>query len=136
MPTSTTPLPQIVQSIVRQYFAASRSHNKAEGMAACFAENCIHHDPAEAPALNSPAEVRQFLQAITDLFVSVELAEDFIVVNGQEVAVKWTGRGIGKNGREVTFEGIDLFEINLDGKIQSLRAYWNPSTLLPQLQDG
>lgn len=133
MPTQTTPQ-QRVRSVVQQYFAASRSDNKADGMAACFAENCSHQDPVEASVLTSPAEVRQFLQAVVDLFEFVELTEDFVSINAQAAAVKWTGRGTGKNGCEVTFEGIDIFEVNLAGKIQSLRAYWDASAVLSQLQ--
>jgi steroid delta-isomerase len=51
-----------------------------------------------------------------------------------EVAVKWTGRGVGKNGREVTCEGIDIFEINEALKIKTLRVYWHPAALMAQLQ--
>jgi steroid delta-isomerase len=135
MSNSTTVSPQMVQAIVQQYFAASRSPHKAEAMAACFAETCIHQDPADAPILKSRAEVRQFLQAIADLFVSVELTEEFVSINSQAAAVKWIGHGIGRNGAEVQFEGIDVFEINAEGMIQTLKAYWNPSVLLAQLQE-
>ncbi|WNZ48080.1 nuclear transport factor 2 family protein [Leptolyngbya boryana CZ1] len=135
MSNSTTVSPQMVQTIVQQYFAASRSPHKADSMADCFAETCIHQDPAEAPILKSRDEVRQFLQAIVDLFVSVELTEEFVSINGQAAAVKWRGHGISKNGAEVHFEGIDVFEINADGMIQTLKAYWNPSTMLAQLQE-
>lgn len=105
-------------------------------MAACFAQPCLLQDPAEAPPLKSCAEVRQFFQSIVDLFASVELTEEFISINGQEAAVKWTGHGIGKNGCVVTFEGIDLFEINADGKIRSLRGYWDSAPVLLKLQRG
>lgn len=125
---------ETIYSVIQQYFAASRSDDKAREMAACFAEDCTCQDPVEAPALTSRDEVHQFFQSIVDLFASVELTEDFISINGQEAAVKWTGCGVGKNGCKVMFEGIDLFEVNSDGKIQSLRAYWNPSTMLTQLQ--
>jgi steroid delta-isomerase len=135
MSNSTTVSPQMVQAIVQQYFAASRSPHKADAMAACFAETCMHQDPADAPILKSRAEVRQFLQAIADLFVSVELTEEFVSINGQAAAVKWIGHGISRNGAEVQFEGIDVFEINVEGMIQTLKAYWNPSALLAQLQE-
>ena len=41
--------------------------------------------------------------------------------------MKWTGRGVGKNGRSVHFEGIDVITIGDDGKIASVRAYWDPT---------
>ncbi|MGE5655276.1 MAG: nuclear transport factor 2 family protein [Actinomycetota bacterium] len=122
-----------IQATIQQYFAASRGNNKAEDMVACFAENCVSYDPADGPALNGTAEVHQFFQAIVDLFSTVGLTEEFVSINGQAAAVKWTGHGTGKNGREVTFEGIDLFEFSADGKIQSLKAYWNPTAMLVEL---
>ncbi len=68
------------------------------------------------------------------MFETVGLTEEFVHIVGNEVAVKWMGRGIGKNGHEITFEGIDLFEINAAGKIQTLRAYWNKEVAIAALQ--
>lgn len=127
--------PETITLVIQQYFAATQGNNKAEAMVACLAEDCVTREPAEGPDLNGPAEARQFFQTTIDLFTSVALTEEFISINGCEAAVKWTGRGIGKNGCEVMFEGIDLFEFNLEGKIKSLRAYWNPGTMLAQLQE-
>jgi len=44
------------------------------------------------------------------------------------------GRGTGKNGRQVIFEGIDVFEINQDGKIQTMWGCWDPAAMMAQLQ--
>ena len=52
---------------------------------------------------------------------------------GNGAAVKWTGHGTSTSGREVNFEGIDIFEVNDDGKIQTVRAYWNPAEMIAQL---
>ncbi|HEY9635812.1 MAG TPA: hypothetical protein V6D14_20570 [Coleofasciculaceae cyanobacterium] len=48
--------------------------------------------------------------------------------------MKWTIRGISKNGKSVMFEGITVFEVNDAGKIQTTRAYWNPATIIAQLR--
>jgi steroid Delta-isomerase len=122
-----------IQSLVQQYFAASRGNNKVEEMVACCAEDCVSQDPVDGPALNGHAEVRQFFQTIVDLFTTLELTEEFISIHGQSAAVKWSGQGIGKNGYEVTFEGIDLLEFNANGKIQSIKGYWNPAAMLAAL---
>jgi steroid delta-isomerase len=78
--------------------------------------------------------LRQFFAGIAGAFETVGLKEDSVFVSGNEAAVKWTGRGVGKNGREVSFEGIDVFEFNADGKIQTMWAYWNPAAMLAELQ--
>lgn len=124
---------ETIQSVIEQYFAASRGNNKAEDMVACLAEDCISQDPVDGPALNGSVEVRQFFQSLVNLFTTVELTEEFISINGQEAAVKWSGHGISKNGGEVTFEGIDVFEFNANGKIQSIKGYWNPTAMLTKL---
>ncbi|EKQ69022.1 SnoaL-like polyketide cyclase [Leptolyngbyaceae cyanobacterium JSC-12] len=123
----------VVQAVVQRYFAASRSHNKVEAMIACFAEDCVCYDPAETPALQGKAQLRQFLQGIAGIFETIELVEEFISINGNEAAVKWIGTGIGLNGRSITFEGIDLFEVNAEGKIQVMRGYWNPTAMATEL---
>ena len=134
MPTQLILSPETIQTLIQQYFAAISSANKVEGMVACFAEHSTSYEPVGGPALQGHAGLRQFFQGIADLFAEVELTADFISINGNEAAVKWTGRGVGKNNRAVTFEGIDLFEFNAEGKIQSLRGYWNPVAMLAQLQ--
>lgn len=134
MSVQVTLSPETIQAVIQQYFAASRSEDKAEGMVVCFAEDTVSYDPVGAPALQGHSQLREFFQGVAALFTKVELSEDFISINGNEAAVKWTGRGIGQNGQAVTFEGIDLFEFNSEGKIQSMRAYWNPAAMLAQLQ--
>lgn len=121
---------------IETYFAATRSQDKVTQMVACFAPDAVCHDPVDGPVLLGQDGLRQFFQSITDLFQEVGLAADFIAVNGQVAAAKWTGKGTGKNGRVVVFEGIDVFEFAPDGKFQTMQAYWNPAAMLAMLQDA
>lgn len=126
----------MVQTLVKQYFAASRSDHKVENLVACFAEDGMSYEPAEAPALQGHAELRQFFQSMVNLFTTIGMTEVFISINGNAAAVKWKGHGLGKNGCEVTFEGIDVFQFNAEGKIQTLWGYWNPTAMLAALQSA
>lgn len=121
------------QQVVADYFAATRAMD-ADAWVATFAEDATSDDPVGAPPMKGHAALRQFFDGIVGAFAKVGLVEDHVFACGNEVAVKWTGRGTGRNGREVVFEGIDLFEINDDGKIQTLRAYWNPAAMMAELQ--
>lgn len=103
-------------------------------MVACFAEDSVNYDPADGPALVGHDALRQYFTTIAQLFTTVGLTAEFTSINGNQAAVKWLGEGIGHNGQAVRFEGIDLFELNAAGKIQSLRAYWNPAALLTSLE--
>ncbi|MEP7153196.1 MAG: ester cyclase, partial [Nitrospira sp.] len=75
-----------------------------------------------------------FLAGVLAAFQTIDLKEDHIFLSGNRVAVKFTGRGTGKNGRNVVFEGIDVFEINQEGKIQTMWGFWDPAAMMAQLQ--
>jgi steroid delta-isomerase len=132
MTTSTTVSPTAIQSVVGQYFAATRSLDLTAWLGT-FAEDAISYEPGNPPLQGHDA-LGRFFQAIAGAFEHVGLQEEFVSIQGNQAAVKWIGHGKGKNGREVTFEGIDLFEIGNHGKIQTLRGYWDPAGMMAELQ--
>ena len=121
-----------VSRAVRSYFLAIRAMD-AEAFANAFAENGTTCDPMGAPPISGRAAVREFFESICNNFKSVSLDEDSIFVAGNGAAVKWTGHGTSTNGKDVRFEGIDVFEVDQDGKIQNVWAYWNPAEMIAQL---
>ncbi|HKR00565.1 MAG TPA: nuclear transport factor 2 family protein [Pyrinomonadaceae bacterium] len=125
--------PDVISKAIKTYFAALRAMD-VEAWVATFAPDATSYDPVGAPPTVGHDGLRQFLTAITAAFDKVGLTEDHIFIAGNGAAVKWTGRGKGKNGREVRFEGIDIFELNEAGLIQTVRAYWNPAEVMMQLQ--
>lgn len=124
--------PDKVSRAVRAYFLAIRAMD-AEAFANTFAEDGTTQDPMGAPPITGRDGIREFLQSICKNFKSVSLDEESIFVAGNGAAVKWTGKGTSNNGKGVKFEGIDVFEINSDGKIQNVWAYWNPAEMIGQL---
>ena len=129
---STQVAPDKISHVVRAYFLAIRAMD-ADAFANTFAEDGTTFDPVGSPGITGRAAIREFLQSICRNFQSVGLTEDCVFVAGNGAAVKWTGRGISSNGKEVKFEGVDVFEVNEDGKIQTVRAYWNPAEMIAQL---
>jgi steroid delta-isomerase len=121
-----------VSRAVRAYFLAIRAMD-AEAFANTFAEDGTTCDPIGSPPITGRERIREFLESICKNFKSVSLEEESIFVAGNGAAVKWTGKGISAQGKEVKFEGIDVFEINTDGKIQNVWAYWNPQEMIAQL---
>ena len=124
--------PETVSQSVRAYFAAIRAMNE-QAWIDTFAEDAVSYDPVGAPAMVGHQSLREFFQTITSAFKEVGLTEDEIFIAGNGAAVKWSGRGISKRGRKAHFEGIDVFEVNEAGKIQTLHAYWNPAEMIAQL---
>jgi steroid delta-isomerase len=113
------------QQTITEYFAAIRAMD-VERWVATFAPDAVSHDPVGAPPHQGHAGLRQFLTGVLSLFESAGLTEDSVFIAGNSAAVKWTGRGVGRNGRSVSFEGIDVIEFNEEGKIVSVRAFWDP----------
>ena len=121
-----------ISHAVRAYFLAIRAMD-ADAFANTFAEDGTTFDPVSAPGITGRVGIREFLESICKNFKSVGLTEESVFVAGTGAAVKWTGQGTSATGKEVRFEGIDVFEINEDGKIQTVRAYWNPAEMIAQL---
>jgi steroid delta-isomerase len=124
--------PEVVSKVVRAYFDALRAMDQ-ESWVNTFAEDAISYNPVGAPPTQGHERLGEFFQTITAGFKEVALTPDDFFVAGNSAAVKWTGRGVSKQGRRVHFEGIDVFEVNEAGKIQTLRAYWNPAEMVGQL---
>jgi steroid Delta-isomerase len=129
----STPIsPDKISRAVRAYFLAIRAMD-AESYANTFAEDGTTFDPEGTPAITGRPALSEFLASICKNFKSVSLDEDSVFVAGNGAAVKWTGRGTSASGKAVNFEGIDVFEMNEDGKIKTVHAYWNPAEMIAQL---
>lgn len=124
--------PQLVSQAVKAYFAALRAMDEGAWVNT-FADDAVSHDPVGAPPITGHQKLSEFYQSIAGAFKEVSLTEQEVFIAGNGAAVKWIGRGTSKQGKQVQFEGIDVFEINELGKIQTLRAYWNPAEMVAQL---
>jgi steroid delta-isomerase len=124
--------PEIVSQTVKDYFAALRAMDE-QAWINTFAEDAISNDPVGAPPIVGHQKIREFFQSVTAAFKEVGLTENDVFIVGNTAAVKWTGRGISKQGRNVVFEGIDIIQLNGAGKIQTVDAYWNPAEMMAQL---
>jgi steroid delta-isomerase len=126
------PTPAVIRKVVAEHFAAIRAMDP-EAWISSFAEDAISHDPVGAVPIEGHKGLRQFYEQIRMAFEKVGITEDEVFVAGNQAAAKWLGQGVGLNGAEVTFKGIDVFEINEAGKIQTLWSYWDPEGLMREL---
>ncbi len=124
---------QTIPAVVAEYFVAIRRMDPDAWMG-CFTEQAISYEPGGPAPLHGHAALRQFLAGVLVAFQAIDLTEDHVFLSGNRAAVKFTGRGTGKNGRKVVFEGIDVFEMSQDGRIQTMWGYWDPATMMAQLQ--
>lgn len=119
----------LIEVAVAEYFKALRAMD-VEAWVATFAANAVSHDPVGSVPLEGHGALRQFLTGVLSLFENVGLQEQQVFIAGNEAAVKWTGYGRGKNGRDVRFEGIDIIVVDERGKISGVRAYWDAGSLI------
>jgi steroid delta-isomerase len=122
-----------MRTLVTRYFAATRAMD-LDAWLACFADDALSHDPYGAPPIQGKDGLRKFFLSDTTAFNEIGFTENFAIVTGNRAAVKFTARGIGTNGQAATCEGIDIFEANDRGTIQTMWGYWNPADLMAQLQ--
>jgi steroid delta-isomerase len=118
---------------VAEYFASIRAMD-VERFVNAFAPNATSHDPVGTPPHHGPEALRSFLSGVFSLVDSIGLTEQSVFLAGNSAAVKWNGAGVGKNGKSVSFEGIDVLEFDAEGKIILVHAYWDPTPVLAILQ--
>ena len=122
-----------MQSLVSRYFAATRAMD-LDAWLSCFADDAVSHDPYGTPPTQGKEGLKKFFLSVAGAFEEMGFTEDYVVITGNRAAVKFTSRGIGKNGQAVTGEGIDVFEANERGTIQTMWGYWEPAAMMAQLQ--
>jgi steroid Delta-isomerase len=124
---------ETINAAVTAYYQALRAMD-AKAWAETFAPNGVSHDPEGTPPHAGREAIRQFLQGILRGCEKFGLTEDNTYIAGQGAAVKWTGRLTAKNGGAVTFAGIDVLEVNDQGKIKYVHAYWDPGPVMAVLR--
>jgi steroid Delta-isomerase len=122
-----------VQSAVDAYLGAIKAMD-GEAFANAFAPDGVSNDPVGTPPHRGRDAIRAFIQGILSACERVSLTPDQVFVAADTAALKWTGQLTTRSGQSVTFEGIDVVQVNEQGKIQTLHAYWDPVPVLAVLQ--
>jgi len=73
--------PERIQSVIAQYFAATRAMD-LEAWVACFAENATSYEPAAPAPLQGHTALRQLFLGIAGAFQKVGMTEDHVFVSG------------------------------------------------------
>jgi uncharacterized protein (TIGR02246 family) len=124
---------EAIQSAVAAYCAATAAMD-ANAVADAFAPDGVSIDPVGAPPHEGREAIRQFMQGMLTDTERITVTPDQIFIAGDSAAFKWTVQLTTKRGRSVTFDGIDVVQVNAAGEIQTLHAYWDPAPVLAALQ--
>lgn len=124
----------LIQTVIADYYAATREMN-VDAWLATMSEDIVSYQPVGTPPLKGREAHRQFFLNFSKPFKVLGLIEEFVHIVDNQVAVKWTGFGTGKNGREIMFEGIDLIEMDVVGLVETVWAYWDPAAIIAEVED-
>ncbi len=125
-----THTPDALRERVAAYYAAI-SRRDIDACAAMFAADAEMRDPVGMPGATDDAGRRQRYAGIDAAFATFNIAPDVAIPGGDEIAVKWTARGVTRNGaRDVSFEGISTFVFDGEGRIACMSAYWDTGAII------
>jgi steroid delta-isomerase len=120
---------------VGAYYAAVRALDAA-ALVATFASDALAFDPGTGFPVEGSTELLAFFQALWSGFESLEETPDAAFFAHDGAAVKWIARGVSRTGEALTFQGIDVFEVNDAGRIQTLWIYRDEPTPTPRAGAG
>lgn len=123
--------PRLVEA-VSAYFAAI-SGRALDRWLELFAEDAVSHDPVGTVPAEGRNALKEEWRMLTAPFESLTMVEESTFYCGTGAAVKWKAQGRGINTRSVVFEGITVFEMAVDGKIQTVMAYWDPAAMMIEM---
>ena len=109
-------------------YAASFKDHDIEKRSQLFADNARFEDPANAPAFNGLAAIQQLWQGLKAAPYSLEPEVHQVVICGDSALLDFTMH-MKAQSESRSLHVRDIFEFDEQGKISSLKAFWDPSCL-------
>lgn len=122
-----------IEKVVVAYYNNMATMNAA-GWMESFADDAVICDPVDKPPMNAHSDGDKFFALLAKFYDKLEVSPEQIFVAGNGAAAKWTMRAIALNGKTASAEGITVFEMNSEGKIQKLSSYWDEAAMLAELK--
>jgi len=98
-----------------------------------FDSEAVCHQPVGSVPAEGRGGLAEVWKMLTGPFERLRVEPRQVFYAGSGAAVHWAAAGRGVTGREVTFEGINVFEVGTNGKIQTVMGYWDPAAALIEL---
>lgn len=125
---------KIILETITTYFAANNAQD-VEGFVNIFAEDASIYNAGEVSPVSGREAIRQVAEQTLLPFQETNVSMERVFIADNGAAVFYTGQLTARNGRSAEIEGIDVFEINAAGKIQTIRFYLNPAPVLALFQE-
>jgi len=116
-------------ALVDRYISAFNTRDRNTYIS-LFADGATVEDPLGSPPIGSASQLGAFFDATTSVPLHLELEKDSIRVSGTHVAFRFQLE-LGAGTSQVATKPVDVLDLDGDGKIVSLVAYWKPADLRP-----
>jgi steroid delta-isomerase len=125
--------PEQVEAAVEEYFDAVGAFD-VQRYVNTFAPNGVLEDPVGTPPVQGTAAITAFITNIIAPFSEIKHKIQDINVCGNEAAVNWKLHLKTTTGKKIIIDGMGVFSFNQDGKLQSVREFWDLAAFLAALQ--
>jgi len=126
--------PEQVEAAVEEYFNAVGAFD-VQRYVNTFAPNGVLEDPVGTPPVQGTANITAFITNIIAPFREIKHHIQDINVCGNEAAVNWKLNLKTSDGKHISIDGMGIFSFNSDGKLQSVREFWDLAAFLADLQN-
>lgn len=123
------PTPDQVRAAAENHAKLFSSADK-EGWLDLYADNAEFADPYPAPASVGRAGLVEFWDRVHGMASNYSFDNVQIVTAGDRAAMTFT-LSMELDGTRYGFDGVDVFEVDDDGKIARFTAYWDPTAVRP-----
>ena len=125
--------PEQIEALVTDVFNKFAAFD-AQGTAALYAPDGTIEDPVGTTPVQGTQAIIAYLQTFPTILDEIRVQHFDVTVAGQEAAIKWRLRFKTKTGNVFFVDGIGIFKINENGKVQSDREYFDLAYFQSQLQ--
>ncbi|GHO47058.1 nuclear transport factor 2 family protein [Ktedonospora formicarum] len=125
---------KVIRAAIEAYFSANNALD-VEGFVNAFAPDASMYNVAEISPITGHEAIRQVARQMLLPCEETAVTMDKIFITGNGAAIFYSGHLTAKNGRTAQVEGIDVFEVNDEGKIQSIRLYFGPNPAVAALYE-
>jgi len=125
--------PEQIEAIVTDVFNKFAAFD-AQGTAALYAPDGTIEDPVGTTPVQGTQAIIAYLETFPTILNEIRVQHFDVTVAGQEAAIKWRLRFKTRTGNVFFVDGVGIFKINPDGKVQSDREYFDYAYFLAQLQ--
>lgn len=119
------PTPEQVRAVVDAYVEGTNSVDK-DAVLALFRPDAVWYDPVGEPPHVAHDGIGAFWDQVHALAERIELVPRDVIVAGNEAAMIFEIHTV-VGGSTIEMDAVEVFEVGGDGRIVTLRAYWDMS---------